>query len=60
MSHWKGREMNAVDELALRGVCDQIMTLTNYSKPITAPPGFVSVQAQWFGVIPPCEQMGRL
>lgn len=47
MSHRKGREMNAVDELALRGVCDQIMNLTNYSKPITAPPGFVSVQAQW-------------
>lgn len=39
--------MNAVDELALRGVCDQIMNLTNYSKPITTPPGFVSKQAQW-------------
>lgn len=47
MSRWKGRETNTVDELALRGICDQIMNLTNSSKPITAPPGFVSVQAQW-------------
>lgn len=47
MSRWKGRKINTVNELALRGICDKIMNLTNFSKPITAPPGFVNMKAQW-------------
>lgn len=47
MSHWKGEKINTVDELALRGICDKIINLTNFSKPITAPPGFVDMKARW-------------
>lgn len=47
MSRWKGRKNNTVHELALRGICDKIMNLTNFGKPITAPAGFANMKAQW-------------
>lgn len=42
---WKETRISAMNELSLRGVCDGIMLLTNLSKPITVPPGFVDMTA---------------
>lgn len=44
---WKETKISAMNELSLRGICDGIMSLTNLSKPITVPPGFVGMTAPW-------------